>query len=215
MAHQVVDYYLSLGMNTEGLFYKVKRGVLNLLTISFPVDWIIRFRLDESLIGKNVRFFTNYPVSEKKFVRTTFYEISITQPKTSLKKLDRFDDYFVLGPIQVSGSFHFAFTTDGSAFTQEMTNSKELKVSGGQGYFVVESRFAVGDPENLDRFAQWDLEGVILQTYITKALGRFSEWRDRLRVARECGYNMIHFTPVQVSYSFSLISFGFLLIYQN
>ncbi|KAH9282146.1 Glycogen debranching enzyme [Echinococcus granulosus] len=135
MANQVVDYYLTLGMNTETSFYKVKR--------------------------------------------------------------DRFDDYFVLGPIQVSGAFHFAFTTDGSTFTQEMSDSKKLKVIGGKGYFVVESRFAVGDPEDLDRFAQWDLEGVMLQTYVAKNLGPFSEWRDRLRVAYECGYNMVHFTPIQ------------------
>ncbi|KAM7539070.1 hypothetical protein Aperf_G00000049145 [Anoplocephala perfoliata] len=75
--------------------------------------------------------------------------------------------------------------------------SKELQASGGQGYFVVENKFAVGDPENLDRFAQFDLEGVMLQTYIPKNLGPLSEWRDRLRTAYESGYNMIHFTPVQ------------------
>ncbi|VUZ41310.1 unnamed protein product [Hymenolepis diminuta] len=185
MADIVVDYQLTLGMNTEGEFYKVKR------------DWIIRFRLDETLISKNVRFFTNYPIGAKNFVRTKYYEISIIQAKNTLKKLDRFDNYFVLGPLQFSGAFHFVFTVDDSTFTLDKLNSKSLSEHGGQGYFVVESKFAVGHPENLDRFAQWDLEGVMLQTYISKNLGPLKEWRDRLRPAYECGYNMIHFTPIQ------------------
>uniref|UniRef100_A0A5K3FT75 HDGE_amylase domain-containing protein n=1 Tax=Mesocestoides corti TaxID=53468 RepID=A0A5K3FT75_MESCO len=78
-----------------------------------------------------------------------------------------------------------------------MTKNKDFLLYGGQGFFVVESRFCIGSPEDLDRFSQWDLEGVVMQTYIAKNLGSFSEWRDRLRVAYETGYNMIHFTPLQ------------------
>ena len=28
--------------------------------------------------------------------------------------------------------------------------------------------------------------------------GPLEVWKDRLIVAKECGYNMIHFTPIQV-----------------
>ena len=40
-------------------------------------------------------------------------------------------------------------------------------------------------------------EGICCQTYITKLMGPFPEWKQRLRVAKEAGYNMVHFTPVQ------------------
>lgn len=35
------------------------------------------------------------------------------------------------------------------------------------------------------------------QTVISKLLGTFDGWRGRLLVSKKCGYNMIHFTPIQ------------------
>ena len=35
------------------------------------------------------------------------------------------------------------------------------------------------------------------QTVLSKLLGPFDEWRGRLQVARQSGYNMLHFTPLQ------------------
>ena len=40
-------------------------------------------------------------------------------------------------------------------------------------------------------------DGIACQTYITKLLGPLSEWKTRLQTAVECGYNMIHLTPIQ------------------
>ena len=55
----------------------------------------------------------------------------------------------------------------------------------GSGYFLVEPNLG------------YSPEGICCQTYITKLLGPFTEWKERIRVGMEAGYNMLHFTPIQ------------------
>lgn len=64
------------------------------------------------------------------------------------------------------------------------------KKPAGSGYFVV-------DPELSLAGRHISLDAIACQTYLSKLLGPLSEWSDRLMVAKESGYNMIHFTPVQ------------------
>ena len=56
----------------------------------------------------------------------------------------------------------------------------------GQGYFLV-------DPK-LD----FPMDCIQCQTVLTKNMGPLSSWKDKILVAKESGYNMIHFTPVHV-----------------
>lgn len=78
----------------------------------------------------------------------------------------------------VSGSFNYHFTVDTKR--------------DGSGYFLVDPILRIG--ENDERLR---LDSITCQTYLAKNLGRFSDWENRLKVAKECSYNMIHFTPVQ------------------
>jgi len=70
--------------------------------------------------------------------------------------------------------------------------STKVEDANGSGYFLVDPILKSGKMD--DRVL---MDCIRCQTVITKLLGRFDEWKSRLMVAKECGYNMIHFTPVQ------------------
>ena len=61
----------------------------------------------------------------------------------------------------------------------------------GSGFILVDPLIPVTPQLKLD------LNAIQCQTVISKLLGPLEEWKDRLIVAPQSGYNVIHFTPVQ------------------
>ncbi|KFO26879.1 Glycogen debranching enzyme [Fukomys damarensis] len=134
----------------------------------------LQFRLGPTLQGKAVTVYTNYPFPGETFNREKFRSLDWENPT---EREDDSDKYCKLN-LQQSGSFQYYFLQG---------NEK----SGG-GYIVVDPILRVGDNNHM-----LPLDCVTLQTFLAKCLGPFDEWESRLRVAKESGYNMIHFTPLQ------------------
>lgn len=61
----------------------------------------------------------------------------------------------------------------------------------GSGYINVDPNLVAGGKDI-------PLESLQTVSVLAKCLGQFSSWKSKLQVAKESGYNMIHFTPIQV-----------------
>ncbi|XP_028289153.1 glycogen debranching enzyme-like [Parambassis ranga] len=135
----------------------------------------LQFRLGPTLQGKEVQVYTNYPADGHEFDRLKFRPLDWVYPNGCK---DDSDKYCKLDLV-VAGSFQYYFSC----------GDKE-KVSGG--YIVVDPVLKVG--ANNDILL---LDCISSQTYLAQRLGPLDKWLSRVRVAKETGYNMIHFTPLQ------------------
>ncbi|KAL8625730.1 hypothetical protein ACOMHN_044005 [Nucella lapillus] len=168
--HQVRVHHLNLNDNKEKTLYRLEKG------------WVLRFLLGPSLHSSVVRLFCNHPPDERTaFDRHTYREMEWHCP-TGMRS-DLTDVYADITMV-CSGSFNYFYTID---------ESVNINKANGQGYFLVDPTLSVGTKEN----EEITMDCLQVQTVITKLLGPFDTWQDKLAVARETGYNMIHFTPVQ------------------
>ncbi|XP_029943441.1 glycogen debranching enzyme-like, partial [Salarias fasciatus] len=135
----------------------------------------LQFRLGPTLQGREVRVYTNYPTNGYKFNRLQFHPLDWVYPNS---QKDDCDKYCRLD-LTVAGSYQYYFSC----------GDKE-KVSGG--YIVVDPVLRVGASNDI-----LPLDRISSQTYLAKGLGPVDTWLSRIRVAKETGYNMIHFTPLQ------------------
>ncbi|GJQ87827.1 hypothetical protein Trydic_g18672 [Trypoxylus dichotomus] len=143
-------------------------------------NWILQFRLGPSLFGRKATLFCNYPVDPAvnlDFVRNCYYQLQWCTDEGC----ENSDDTASYAQIfaELSGSFHYYFTYDDSSEPQ------------GSGFFIVDPVIKYGRNEELPA------DCIQCQTVLAKSLGQFSTWENKLRVAKESGYNMLHFTPIQ------------------
>ena len=139
-----------------------------------PSGFILRFTLAPSLYAKHVVLKTDYPKKGTLYKRNVMRTL---QWKSSTQQAHWDPDRYVDVDLDLAGPYRFVYETGSTASLEDGVE--------GSGYFVV-------DPD-----LSYSPDGLACQTYISKLLGPVSEWKQRLQTAVECGYNMIHLTPIQ------------------
>ncbi|KAM7344638.1 glycogen debranching enzyme isoform 4-T5 [Cochliomyia hominivorax] len=167
------------GPNAEHTLYRVKRGST------------VHIHPDAGLLGREIVLYTNYPHDDKHFKRTEYRILhwslksgkKITSNKyNSLHVVDT-DIYTELN-FNISGTFRLWF---------HFKENIKQEIAGSL-YIQVEPNLCVG-PSGAQKVIP--LNSVRCQTVLTKLLGPINTWEAKLRVAKESGYNMVHFTPIQ------------------
>jgi glycogen debranching enzyme len=160
---------LEEGSFNKGKLYRLKIG------------WILRLQPSSSIVHKHVRVFCNMPPNaDQTFERNVYYEYEWRYLPNSLLH-DHFNKYLSIDCKQ-AGSYAYYFTLDGS--------DKRESSAGGSNFLI--------DPSmRLKDGTEVSLDSLQMQTVLAKQLGPLDEWRSRLQVSHECGYNVMHFTPCQ------------------
>ncbi|XP_041417474.1 glycogen debranching enzyme isoform X2 [Xenopus laevis] len=134
----------------------------------------LQFRLGPTLQGKDVTVYSNYPPPGAVYDRQTFHPLQWHNPTGREEDSDKFCKL----DLKIAGSYQYHFM--------------QCEQKSGEGYIVVDPVLRVGTDNRV-----LPLDCITLQTYLSKCLGPFDEWEDRLKVSKESGYNMVHFTPLQ------------------
>lgn len=128
-------------------------------------------------------------------VRLTVSVYDVDHIFDDLKRLKYLDRSFDLKCAKF-GSFKFVasikniFLFRYEFFVEGVGSGSGAVDPSGWGYFSVVPKWTIGGRE-------LSLNSLSVCTHLTKLLGPLSEWEDRLSVAKEAGYNVIHLTPVQ------------------
>lgn len=135
----------------------------------------IRFVNGSTLLGEQINLFINYPKDDKSFEREQYQELKWLNIKSNYDYSSAYVDI----ELKLPGTFRYYFTLN-----------DDLKINGN-GNFIVEPKLLVGQNEELS------LDLIQCQTVLSKCLGYFDNWKEKLQVAYKSGYNAIHFTPIQ------------------
>lgn len=135
----------------------------------------IRFVTGSTLLGERVNLFINYPKDHRSFEREQYQELSWLNVRSD----SDYSSAYVDIQLQLPGTFGYYFALN------------DEKEPNGNGNFIVEPKLLVGQDEELS------MDQIQCQTVLSKCLGYFDYWKEKLQVAHKSGYNAIHFTPVQ------------------
>ncbi|RNA36596.1 glycogen debranching enzyme isoform X1 [Brachionus plicatilis] len=151
----------------EGKLFKLEQG------------WILRLKLSTKIIDQNVKVYCNLPPDPAlEFTRSKYFEYKWKYLANSIKN-DEFNKFVDIN-CHLPGAFNYYFT---------YAEQSEPKKGGSN--FLVDPKLCLKD----GRVVQ--AESLQFHTFLSKLLGPLDEWKSRLQVSKETGYNMIHFTPVQ------------------
>ncbi|XP_055387431.1 glycogen debranching enzyme [Condylostylus longicornis] len=180
-------------IHAESTLYRVKKGS------------IVRLTPGPSFLGKEIALYTNFP-EEAQFIRTTYRPLMFygKHGEELLHNVNN-NPYVIISDVDVycevklnrSGTFRFYFLHNRDEITGlgQYHNKDEKKNHGdGSFYIQVEPELIVG-PEGAKKIIP--LNSVRCQTVLSKCLGPINTWEAKLRVAKESGYNVVHFTPIQ------------------
>lgn len=145
--------------------------------------------------SKNGVFKTNFPLDGGAFSRDRFTERKLPIDFSKPIKVDL--------PISCAGAFVYWVEFDGEL--------PDARVKGREGYFnvdpilLVKPRVPVLSPDlaiNPKRDLESEhvnlpLDGIAMITLVSKWMGPVSRWRKHFQEAKDRGYNMIHWTPIQ------------------
>jgi glycogen debranching enzyme len=139
----------------------------------------LRLKCDGKLLSEDVRVFCNYPKDKKTaFERSKFYQYEWTRSPNQLEN-DDFDKFIDI-ELSNAGTFQVYFTINAAG-----------PCPNGSMNIIVEPELKRVDGTHVS------LDCLQVQTVLTKLLGPLNEWESRLITAKNTGYNMLHFTPVE------------------
>lgn len=136
------------------------------------------------------------------YVTLTWYSKTgrkLTDTKNPYTEITDLDDYVEI-EVNRAGTFHIYLTYE------NVDNNNQRQ---GSLYVQVEPKLKVG-PATAPKALP--LDAIRCQTVLAKCLGPLSTWEKKLLVAKNSGYNMIHFTPIQVRFVINIFKVALVLI---
>ncbi|ODV91009.1 glycoside hydrolase family 13 protein [Tortispora caseinolytica NRRL Y-17796] len=143
--------------------------------------YTLRFEVTgASDVARGGLLWSNLPPRDTQFVRNKFYGHEINATFNGTCCID----------IEVHTPGAYAFYTQYYPMKPFLDPLSTEKVRSPIYYFTVNPRFSF-QGRNLP------LDALAMQTVVSKWMGPFESWNDKLKIIKNKGYNMVHFTPLQ------------------